>query len=117
MQYITAQAQLRAELSMSGTAVLHGGVLTSSSSESESSSLWLERAGFTGGSMAISCEDIMRAALMLSGPRLRTHRPAAAAACCVLRCLSITLCLVRAIVHGIVAPDRRCMRFAGSHIR
>ena len=71
--------------------------MLSSSSISESSSLWLERARFTGGSKATSCEDRMRAALMFIGPRLRTLRPAAAAACCALRWSSSTVCLVRAI--------------------
>ena len=87
---------------MSGAAVWHGGVRTSSSSVSELSSSWLERGSFTGGCAAISCEDMIRAALMLSEMR-RTLRPAAAAACCALRCLSITLCLVRAIQHGFTA--------------
>ena len=76
---------------------MHGGVRTSSS-VSQSSSLWLECAGFTGGSAATSCDDMMRAALILIGPHLHTPRPAAAAACCALRCLSTTLCLMRAMI-------------------
>ena len=87
---------------MSGAAVLHGSVRTSSSSSLSELSSWLERARFTGGSKATSCEDRMRAALMLTAPRLRTLHPAAAAACCELRCLSITLCFVRAIVRGML---------------
>ena len=55
----------------------------SSSSVSEHSSLWLERARFTGGSAATSCEDLMRAVLMFIG-RWRL-RPLAAAACYALR--------------------------------
>ena len=64
--------------------------MASSSSESSLSSLWLERARFTGGNAATSCKDMMRAAYILS-EMWRTLRPAAAAACCALRWSSCTL--------------------------
>ena len=91
---------------------MHGGVRTSSS-VSQSSSLWLECAGFTGGSAATSCDDMMRAALILIGPHLHTPRPAAAAACCALRCLSTTLCLMRAMIATRTVHGARCHTYFG----
>jgi hypothetical protein len=47
----------------------------------------------------------MRAALILIGTRLRTLHPEAAAACCVLQWLSITLCCCDPLIatHGFQA--------------
>ena len=63
------------------------------------SSLSLERARFTGGSSATSCEDLMRAVLMFIG-RWRLRPLAAAAACCALRWSSSTVCLVHHCAIG-----------------